>query len=434
MIRKKFCFVLAAVLLSVFLVSCYDKHEIDEMAYVIAVGFDKGTTNYLKMTLEFAIPGKSGAGQSSGGDGGSSAGGGEGKATSITTVEVPSIYSGVNMANTYISKQINFSQAKIVVFSEELAREGIQKYIHAMIRGREFRGNMHVAVARGSAEDYIKNVTSKLELDLSKYYEMEMDAFKYTGFTANTQLINFYLFEECSCREGYATLVGVNKYRNSSEITSEKSTYRDKGRDYPLEGDFYAGDLPKISDTKSELMGLAVFLGDKMVGELDGEETTYQLMLYGTFVQADMTFPDPMKKDSFIVLNVKPSRKPKQYTEIVNGKPQISAAVKLEADIVSLQSGINYESTGNMKTLENSVQDFLKKGMLRFLNKTKAMNSDVCGFGRNLKMRYLLQNDWTKVHWLDKYKDSSFNVSVDLKIRRPGLMIRSISEKSSEGD
>lgn len=432
MLRKKICLALTAMVLCGFLSSCYDKREIDGMAYVIAVGFDKGKTNHLKMTLEFAIPGKSGAGESGGGGGG---GGGGGNSTSITTVEVPTIYSGINMANTYISKEINFSHAKIVVFSEELAREGIHKYIHAMVRERQFRGNMHVAVARGSAEDYIRNVTSALEPNISKYYEMNLDAYKYTGFTSNTQLINFYLFEECTCRQAYATLVGVNKYQKSSDFTNEKSTYKDKGYDHPFEGDFYAGDLPKTYDVKSELMGLAVFDGDKMVGELDGEETTYQLMLYGNFEQAYITFSDPLKKDSFVVLNIKQSRQVKHYTEIVDNKPQISATVRLEADIVSLQSGINYESMENMKVLENAVQGFLKKGMLRFLDKTKAMNADVCGFGRNLKMRYLLWNDWTKkVHWLDKYKYSSFNISVDLKIRRPGLMVRSAPAQASGGE
>jgi len=53
---------------------------------------------------------------------------------SYTTVEAPSIYSGLNMINSYVSKQLNMSQIKVLVFSEELAREGIEKYINALMR------------------------------------------------------------------------------------------------------------------------------------------------------------------------------------------------------------------------------------------------------------------------------------------------------------
>lgn len=414
--------------------ACYDRHEIDDMAYVIAVGFDKGQTNHLKMTLQFAVPTKSSSGEGSG-SGGGGGGGGEGsKSTSITTVETPTIYAGLNMINTYVSKQVNFAHAKIVVFSEELARVGIHKFIHAMIRNREFRGNMHVAVARGSAEEYIRNVNPTLELNPSKYYEMNLDTFKYTGFTGDTRLINFYLFEECTCRQAYATLVGVNKYEKSSQFDINKSTYKEKGRDHPLEGDFYAGEIPKVYEIKSEIMGIAVFDGGMMVGELDGEEAMFHQMLYGTYYHSYITIPDPIKKDEYVVLDVKQSRMPEHHVEMVDGKPQSSAKVRLEANILSIQSGENYESMENMPILENAAQDFLKNGMLRFLNKTKEMNADLCGFGRDLKARYLLWDDWTKIHWLKRYKDSTFSVNVELKIRRPGLMVRSAPAKASKGD
>jgi len=38
------------------------------------------------------------------------------------------------MINSYVSKQLNMSQIKVLVFSEELAREGIEKYINALMR------------------------------------------------------------------------------------------------------------------------------------------------------------------------------------------------------------------------------------------------------------------------------------------------------------
>jgi spore germination protein KC len=427
--KRKLSIILVVIFISINLASCYDKREIDDMAYVIAMGLEKGKTNTLRMTLQFAVPGKS-----AGGEGGGNGGGGSGS-TDLTVIETPTIYAGLNMINTYISKEVNFFHAQLVVFSEELAREGVSKYIHAMERGREFRGDMHIAVAKDcTAEDYLRNVKPTLELNPAKYYEMNLDSYKYTGFVGDSRMINFYLFEECTCRQAFATLVGVNRYQKTEEFTNDLSTYKEKNRELPLEGDFYAGSIPKVYDIKSEIMGIAVFDGDRMVGTLDGSETTCQQMLYGDFGSSYMSIPDPNSEGDYILLNVKQSRKPTHKVTLENGVPKIKAKVKLEADILSIQSGENYESTDNTAFLESSAAGFIKKEMLGMLNKTIMFNSDVCGFGRDLKKQYLLWDDWSAVNWLKIYEKSTFDIDVELKIRRPGLMIRTAPAKGSMGE
>ena len=93
------------------------------MAYPIAIGLDIGHANILRMTLQLAVPlsiGGGGAGESGGGSGG----GGEEKAVSVITIDTSSIFSGLNMVNNIISKEINMSHAKVIVISRKLAEEG----------------------------------------------------------------------------------------------------------------------------------------------------------------------------------------------------------------------------------------------------------------------------------------------------------------------
>jgi spore germination protein KC len=407
---------------------CFDASEIDDLAYVVAIGFDKGENNFLKMTLQIAIPKNIGSGEGGGG-------GGE-KTTTITTVETPTIYTGLNMINNYISREINLSHAKTVVFSEELAREGIHDYVHAMVRGREFRPNMYVVVARNcAAEDYIKNVEPELEVNPSKYYEMNYNSFKYTGFTAPSTLINFYLQEECTCSQAVATLAGLNMYKSSEEFTNLYSTYKEKDRNYPFGGDFKAGNLPKTGTLSTEIMGLAVFDGGKMVGDLDGDESNFYLMLTGKYNHSYLTIPDPLSKDKFILLNIKLARPPVKRVKMTEGIPEIYAKVRLEADILSIQSGKNYESTKNSAILEMAAQEHFKKGMLRFLEKTaREYESDICQFGKAIKGQFLTWEQWVDFNWLSRYKDSTFNVEVELKLRRPGLMVKTTPAYSSKGE
>lgn len=424
--------ILVTLFILLSLSGCYDRREVDDMAYPIAVGLDKGEGNFLRMTLQIAVPTAIGGGGEGGG------GGGGEKSVSVTTVETPTIYSGLNMVNTYVSKQIDLSHVKAMVFSEELAREGIEKYIHAIIRGREFRPNAYILVARGeggTAEEFIRSVTPKLEANPAKYYEMVLSAYRYTSFTANTQLVDFYHKMESHSVQPIAVLADVGKFESTEDINIEASTYKEKGRSLPLEGDFKAGDMPKIGDFKAETMGLAVFDGSKMVGELDGEETTYHLMVDGKFGYAYVTIPDPQSKDNFVLLNIKQNRPPKKKVEMVNGKPRINVKVALEADILSIQSGINYEDTDKTTILENAAEEFLKEGIERMLKKTaEEFRSDTLGFGNVMKSKFLTWDQWKDFNWNRKYRDSSFQVSLDLRIRRPGLIIRTLPAVGSEGE
>jgi len=62
-----FAFILIVILQCIILTGCFDKREPDDMAYPIALGFDKGSTNELRMTMQIAVPTNIAGGESGGG-------------------------------------------------------------------------------------------------------------------------------------------------------------------------------------------------------------------------------------------------------------------------------------------------------------------------------------------------------------------------------
>lgn len=426
---KKLCMFFMTVILCFSIAGCYDGIEIDDQAYVIAMGLDKGKSNFLRMTLQIALPAAIGGGSREGS-------GGDSKTYTVTSVETPTIYTGFNMVNTYISKKLNLSHVKVLIISADLAREGIRKYMYAIYRGREFRNIMHVAISRGSAQDYLKKLEYVIDISPAKYYELAFRAYEYTGFSARSQFFNFYGQMSCTCEQAVATLVGVNTIESLDDFDPQVSTVGQKGRTNFFGGDFKAGDMPKDYKNKAGLMGLAVFDGSKMVGELDGEETIMYLMLKGDFKYCSKTIPDPHIKDHFIILNIRQSRHPIYRVKMINDKPDIYVKANLEADILSIQSGVNYESVEKIAELETHAETFLKNEMSKLLEKTaKEFKSDIFGFGKDVKMRFLTWDKWEDFKWLQKYEDARFNVDVDLKIRRPGLIIRTVPfEGTQEGE
>jgi len=392
------------------------------MAYVIAIGLDKGKTNILRLTLQIARPTAIGGENAKGGE----------EAIHIITVETPSIFSGLNMANNVVSRRLNLSHAKAIVFSKELAMEDVSKYINAFVRDRETRPNIQILVSRTSAEDYLRAVSPTLVINPAKFFELSFKTYKYTAFTANTDLHRFNSNMKSISQSPVAVLAGVNEVTDSKDINIKGSTYKDKGRDLPLEGDFKAGDISKAGETQAEIMGLAVFDGARMVGELDGGETSLFLMITGEYNKSFITLPDPIDKGKIVILDVKKSREPFLKVELNGDKPKIYVKIMLEGDIQSIQSGIEYENLDNIEILEHEYEKAIKEGMEKLLNRSaQELKSDIFGFGKKAKAKFLTWDDWEKYEWKKKYQSSTFEVEVDFKIRRTGLMIKTSPVYSS---
>lgn len=89
----------------------YSKQDINDLAYVVAIGVDVGENNDLKLSFQLSIPSKN----TSDSDSSSS------PDTVIDTIESSSIESGISLANGYISKKLNLSHCKVLVLSEKIA-------------------------------------------------------------------------------------------------------------------------------------------------------------------------------------------------------------------------------------------------------------------------------------------------------------------------
>ena len=99
------------ILVSFSISGYYSKQDINDLAYVVALGVDVGENNDLKISFQLSIPSKN----SSDSDSSSS------PDTVIDTIECSSIESGISLANGYISKKLNLSHCKVLVISEEVA-------------------------------------------------------------------------------------------------------------------------------------------------------------------------------------------------------------------------------------------------------------------------------------------------------------------------
>lgn len=109
---KLFKIIICIVIILIFTAGFNQGQEVDDFAYAIAIGFDASSSNNIKMSFQFAKPVNA-----------SDSGNSEPQPSFIHTVDASSISSAINLLDSYMSKRINLSHCKVVVFSEEFAKE-----------------------------------------------------------------------------------------------------------------------------------------------------------------------------------------------------------------------------------------------------------------------------------------------------------------------
>ena len=396
--KKIFLFIFTLIFCLTFLSGCYDARGIEDMAYATALGLDISETNNLYLTLQFSIPG---SGSSS--DSGSS----QSSKTDTTTVECSSINSGLSLINSYISKEVNLSHCKVIIFSEKLASFGLNDYIDTLSNNIELRPDCNVIISRCTAKEFIEKASPSIETLTARYYEVALKSNEYTGYTTATTYARFISDVKNKFTQGSAILGGLNYGENFSENEPFVG----------MDSQYKAGSTP-ISDVNNvETFGTAVFFNDKIVGELNGIETIYHLLISSKLQSCTLSIPSPFDSTSNIDLQVRQKKNTKINLSMVNGSPYISVSVFLEAHGLTLNENIDYSSRENNFLLENYARDYLKLQLESYLYKTsKSFNSDIDGFGKYALSKYLTFDEWDKSSWLENYKNAFFDVSVNISI------------------
>lgn len=103
----------------------------------------------------------------------------------------------------------------------------------------------------------------------------------------------------------------------------------------------------------------------------------------------------------------------------------ISTKISLQASIHSLSDGSDYSSKENLELISSYVNSYIQYHITTFLYKTaKEYNSDIIGFGRYVVKNFVYQKDWDDFNWLENYKNSFFNVSVNTNIENSSLILK----------
>ena len=439
--KKKFIIIL--ILFVVFITfiagfsNSYVSHRIEHLAYVLVLGIDKGEKARLKISTQFINVSSSSSGASS-----------DSSQIVLTSCEANSMFSGLNLLNSYIGKEINLAHCSVVVFSEEIAKEGISSEIYSLINNEEIRSSANIVVTNCKAYDYINNSKPNLENLTSKYFDTFDITSKLTGYFSNITLGDFFNNLSESNSDPIAVLGGLNstarseENKSSSNSSEESSSSSNSGNSGNINGEasnsnsssqdveeqekqdietnqnnLVAGKSSIVGRRGTEDLGLAIFSGDKYIGELTVWESICHSLITNSIDTCIISVEDPLVENKQLEIQLSPNKKSKITSNIENGDININIELNLIANILSLNSNINYEDTDTINKISTATQNRLNDELNKYFDKTaRKYNVDIDKYYLSILKYFPYQKNFDDFNYKEKLKNANFNCNTHVNI------------------
>lgn len=389
---KKLLFLLIICTSMILLVGCWSSKEITELMIVTGMGIDKDveTGEYL-VTLQIINPGEIASKSKT-------------ERLEVTSYQTKgkTIYEVLRRISTEVPRKMYLSHIQLVIFGEELAKEGIGKSLDFISRNHEFRTDFFMLVSKnGKAEDILDVLTpTEASPSVSLYSSIDV-AEKIWAPTKGVHL-----------DELLNTLVSEGK---NPVLTGVK-----------VNGDQEEGDkvtsLEQIKPAAiTKITGYAAFKKDKLVGWLDEKESKgYNYIINN--VKSTVGPIECENGDGNIALEVKNANSTIK-TSMNGGKPSVTIELNIEANLGEIQCEMDLTKTETIKKLESSAKKQVQTIMENSVTKAKEdLKSDIFGFGEAIHRQH--PKEWRKLkkNWEKTFQELEINYKINYKIRRLGTI------------
>lgn len=347
--------------------SACDYTEIDKVRLVAGSAIDKDADG-TKMTSEILR----------------AEGGQDSKITShIASGKGDTIIEMIADIDAQLGKYLSWSHSQVMIFDEELAKEGIGELISQLRKNDEIRLNIYLLVSHG--------VKAAEIFDTEVYGETVHSFAMKTDFMGNSR---YKIFPDS---ELYRIIKNMD--REGQDIIIPAVTVKEKG------------------DMKTIYMpGTAVFSKDKLTGYLSKEETIMAMIARGTAKGTLVEVKDD-EGNTLTEMGVV-SNSLKVNMDNSGGKLTFYIDVSVDGKVENDVGSTSLLDGEYIKKLLQEGTEYIQNGVYSVLNKTvHEFNSDILGLGYRFKNQNL--NYWDKIsdYWIDMLKGADIKVNVDFKIR-----------------
>ncbi len=345
---------------------CWNYRELDALSMVAGFAVDKGTAGHkYHITIEILDLTKNQTG------------------SKLLETEGDTVFDGIRNVISESQKKLFFSDCKVIVISQDVAKEGVSQVFDWITRDAEPRITVTPVISKAKTAAELlrqKPVTDQL-------ISMEISKTLAQNATTLSQEPNVKIYEANNilATEGVSLILPAAK-------------------------------VEKAQDGENmELDGCAIFRKDKFLGFLDRYETN-SLLCIKNQMKGGLILTSPDSSESKVALEVFES-KTKVTPEIKGDSVTMHIDVKVKAALGEDNTDKNYLTPDGIKKVEKSAGKTLETNLTNVIKKVQSdYDSDVFGFGTTLSQN--APDFWKKekAKWDDTFRTLKCTVTADVSV------------------
>lgn len=387
---------------------CWNKKEPKDLAIVNSIIYNKTQDGTYEVTVEILDLTGSGKKSVTGGGGG---GGSSGKNFVTETAKGSSYREAVANVSSSVEKTMYGGHNHVRFFTESAAKEDMAATIDYLLRDHLTDETPLMVVIKGDHPEKIYEASMGLSDSLGVYIDrMQVTQQKLSSKAVYVTTLNFMRDFFNDGKQPVAGVIQVVKSQPDKQKTEGSS-----------EG----------GDNKEHVLyeGLAAFKGDKLVGFLDGSETSAYNFITGKIGMAIITVPF---KNSYVVCEVT-SASSDIKTKIDGDTAAID--VKIMANIRVTGCGADEDPSNPeiMKQIETAFNNDLLPQIAAVIEKAqKEFGSDIFGFGMSVHAQN--PEEWKRIRkqWDQLFPTVTVSISVESNVYQTGETKDSVLSEFSE--
>ncbi|MCM3767694.1 Ger(x)C family spore germination protein [Neobacillus niacini] len=396
---KTVCKMLLILMIVCPLAGCWDRGELEDKSYVIGLGLDRSKREgKIKVTMLLANPE---VGSMQGG------GGSTEKPREVISFDAIDFIAAKVTANAIVSRKISYDLLKIIVVSEEFAKDPeFFRIIYDAVYDKEIRLNAYLAISKEKASQYFLKNHPRMETRPHKYYQYMVEHGIENGLIPDSTLFRFFKATE----RGKDLFLAMN----TSAIREKKPKIR-------AEDNYYAGQLNasgELDDT--QFIGSAVFKNGKMIGKLTGQETSIVNTLDDTtnisdfIIDIPSPFPGTIKQ---MALRVMKEEDNTVKMNLKGPRPKIFITMPLKFEVMSNPSEVDFSKKKNRDILKAQIARHFKTEHEKLLRKAQKKYKGVpYPLSLDAQKYFATNQEFKKFNWTKSYQQAEIYVKPVVKI------------------
>jgi spore germination protein KC len=394
---------------------CWDRREPNEVAHVLAVGFDIDDEGSYEIMAQFVDPMAA--------RGGTAVGGGPsvlGPAFWVYSAKGHTPFDAARNLHPIVSREVQLTNVEVILISERLARAGIMPLLDFIQRDPNLRLAANLAVVEGAVEKVLGAVFPGTPIPaLALDQLLSPTHFTEPAVMAKDMLGDLVEF----LRPGQdLALPRLKVHETGQEASSEGQEGGSK------QGSSHGQGASVESSMKPPVMyiGGAAFKGDKMVGWLEGREAMGLNMVAGERQRASIVVKSPAGEGlaALHLTRLKTTVRPRLIDDEVRIGIDVMAVGYLE-DQTGLgpdRPGMDLNDPKVVESLRARFSEVIRNDIELAVARARELKADILGFGNAVYRK--LPRTWNDLadRWDEVFQTVPLDITVKVTITRPGMI------------